>query len=153
MKKLPLLPLLALACAVPSARAGNTETDFPVAGYFAGQLAHRLDLTDAQRAELKSTLKTYQPRFAPLTDALRDEHQAWLAYSRDHSGDTAGLSAQADRVLAAQKNLMMETARLRDDLRKILTAEQLTKLDALRAENGGRFEKIRARFQAWLTQS
>jgi Spy/CpxP family protein refolding chaperone len=162
MKTHLLAALLALSA--PFAHADNTSAarsslnpslaaEFPMAQAFADGIAARLDLSAAQRAELKAAVRAHKPALAPLVDALRDEHQAWLDYSRAHADDVAGLAAQADRVLAAQKKLMLEGASLRRDMRKVLTPDQLAKFDALREENHGRFAKLRARFQAWLGQS
>lgn len=154
MKKLLLASLLAAATPLIHAETHSAATDtFPVIEMFAGDLASRLDLTSTQRAQLKAILREHQPRIAPLVDTLRDQQKAWLDYSRSTSADPAESSTRLDQVLAAQKQLMLEASTLRIDLRRVLDAGQLAKLDDVRSDADGLAAKLRTRIQAWLAQS
>lgn len=152
MKKV-LLALL-LAVATPLIHASNSpsapDRDFPP---FADLVSRRLDLTPAQRDQVKAILRRHQPAVAPLVDELRREHQSWIEQSRATDAKPEAVSAQADRVLAVQKRLMLEVAAARVELRAVLTPAQLAQLDELRDEGDKLFGKLRERFQSWLIQS
>lgn len=154
MKKLLLACLLAAATPLLHAESHSDKSDaFPVFTMFTDQLASRLDLTAEQRTELKEILREHQPRLAPLVDALRDAQKSWLDHSRSPSADPTVSSDHLDQLLAAQKQLMLEVAALRIDLREVLNADQLAQLDEVRTDVGGLAAEFRARFQAWLAQS
>ncbi|MFA6962872.1 MAG: Spy/CpxP family protein refolding chaperone [Opitutaceae bacterium] len=154
MKKLLLASLLTAATPLLLAETSpaTSSDSFPVIEMFTSHLASKLDLTEAQRAQLKDILRQHQPRIAPLVDSLRTEQKAWFDYSRSATASTDEASDRIDRVLAAQKKLMLETADLRTDLRHVLNDSQLAKLDSLRSEADGHFSKLRKRIQAWLAQ-
>jgi Spy/CpxP family protein refolding chaperone len=102
-------------------------------GEFGERFAKDLNLTDAQKAQIKSIREKYKPQF----EAIRAQYKAPLENARAlrAKGDTAGARAAMQKVRADIGQRML-TIRQQEqaDVRNILTAEQRTKFDAAQAQ-------------------
>ncbi|CAN5619308.1 hypothetical protein BH23GEM1_BH23GEM1_08220 [soil metagenome] len=97
-----------------------------------GMMGH-LDLSDAQKEQMKAIHAKYRVQFQQLRESSRPDMQA--ARTARQAGDTAAARAAMARVRASQGTA---TAALRQqqqaEVRAILTAEQRTQLDARQAQ-------------------
>jgi Spy/CpxP family protein refolding chaperone len=111
------------------------------AGMFGGPMLseyiHRLDLTDAQQAQVRAIMQKEKPSVQPLMMQMAQGH----AQLRDLVINSNGAFDEAKvRELASQQSqnvteLMVQYARIGTELVQVLTPEQKTKLNALIAEH------------------
>jgi protein CpxP len=100
---------------------------------FGGRLAKDLNLTDAQ----KSQMKTIHQKYRPQLEAIRNQYKSQFdnIKSLRQKGDTAGARAAFAKI---RGDIESKSLSIRDqenaDIRNILTAEQRTKFDAAQAQ-------------------
>jgi len=102
-------------------------------GEFGGRFAKDLNLTDAQKTQIKSIHEKYKPQL----EAIRTQYKGQMDNARAlrAKGDTAGARAafQKFRTDMGQRSLPIRQ-REQAEVRNILTAEQKTKFDAAQAQ-------------------
>lgn len=101
------------------------------------RLAEKLDLTDEQKAQLKSWREEKQAPRGERRDALREAHREMQALMSAETIDEAAIHAKARELADAHADSAIEHARFMQRFRAILTPEQLEKLEALKAERPG----------------
>jgi protein CpxP len=98
-----------------------------------GRLAKDLNLTDAQKAQIKTIHEKYRPQL----EAIRSQFKPQVDNARAlrAKGDTAGARAAFQKSGAEVRERML-TIRQQEqaEIRNILTAEQRTKFDATQAQ-------------------
>jgi protein CpxP len=101
-------------------------------GEFGGRFAKDLNLTDAQKTQIKSIHEKYKPQFEAIRTQFK--RQADNIKALRAKGDTAGARAAREklRTEVGQRSLAVRQ-REQADIRNILTAEQRTKFDAAQA--------------------
>ena len=101
-------------------------------GEFGGRFAKDLNLTDAQKTQIKSIHEKYKPQFEALRTQFKGSFENVKALRA--KGDTAGARAA---MLKLRTDMGQRTLPLRQkeqaEVRNILTAEQRTKFDAAQA--------------------
>jgi Spy/CpxP family protein refolding chaperone len=148
MKK-TLISILAVAAAatvaIPflSSAADEPAPEHPRMRQFAGHIAQALDLT----------VRMHQPVLHPLMQQARNERQSLRALITAEPLDEGALAAQAGRIAETQKQIVIASAHLRADLRKILTPEQLTRIEAWRDRAEERAGGARLKFLEKLAES
>jgi Spy/CpxP family protein refolding chaperone len=102
-------------------------------GEFGGRFAKDLNLTDAQKAQIKSIHGKYKPQFEATHNQFKgsiDNAKALRA-----KGDTAGARVAFGKVRADIRQRMLTVrGQEQKDVRNILTADQRTKFDAAQAQ-------------------
>src|SRR6266513_6093261 len=99
-----------------------------------GGLAKDLNLTDAQ----KSQLKTIHAKYRPQMEAIRTQYKSQFDNIRAlrQKGDTAGARAAFEKI---RGDIQSKSLSIRNqenaDIRNVLTAEQRTKFDAAQAQS------------------
>ncbi len=97
-------------------------------------MAGYLGLTDAQKAQIRTIHQTARTQAQPLQQQLRQNRQDLRAAIK------AGTAV--DTLAAAQGDLLGQLVAIRaktqEQVRKVLTAEQLAKLDQFQANRGKR---------------
>lgn len=92
-----------------------------------------LDLTDAQRAQIKTLMENARATL-PARDTMQSSHQAMQALIKAPQFDAVAarqlLEAQQDKQLEAQ----LARLKLQHDIRAVLTDEQKAKLDERQAK-------------------
>jgi Spy/CpxP family protein refolding chaperone len=158
MKK-TLISILAVATAaavfVPaiSSAADGPGRDHPRMRQFARRIAQALDLTEDQRQALKDVVRMHQPVLQPLRQQARNERQSLRALITADQLDETALATQAGRIADTQKQIVIASAHLRVDLRKILTPDQLGRIEAWRGRAENRFEGSRLKFLEILAET
>jgi Spy/CpxP family protein refolding chaperone len=98
-------------------------------------LAWKLDLTDAQRAQVKTMFNSEWPTVQPLLEQLATEQNQMFAATSKGTFDEANVKAIADQQSQAISQLLVEKERLISQVyNNVLNPEQRTKADAMRQE-------------------
>ena len=99
---------------------------------------HRLDLTDAQKDQIKTLMKTHWEGNQPL----RDEMHTLMQKRRD------GTFTDADKARVEEIHTSMKTSgdQLRTTVLGLLTPEQTQKLEQMKAEREQRMQERKQRF-------
>ncbi|HWF92618.1 MAG TPA: Spy/CpxP family protein refolding chaperone [Terriglobales bacterium] len=120
-------------------RWGGHDGMFGDAGF--GFMIHRLDLTDAQRAQAKQIMTNGKSAFQPLMQQMRQnraqERQLVEAASFDQA-QAQSLAAQQAQTIA---QMSVEKMRVESQLYQILTPDQKTKLNAILDKRAERFQQ------------
>jgi protein CpxP len=104
---------------------------------FSGFALRGINLTDAQKEQLKQINQNFQER----TKSLRAELHAKRAELRSlNSGESFNESLAAQKLAetsALEAKMMGETFKLRQEIKSILTEEQKTQLEQMKSKRGG----------------
>jgi periplasmic protein CpxP/Spy len=126
------------------AHAGTNE----VAGsMFEGQ--HRfsrrlteLGVTDAQKVQVKSILRSYQPTVGPLVKEVVTERRALRDTIRAQTIDETAIRAEAAKVASLEADLAVQRAHVAHDIRAVLTTGQIQKLKDMQIDADARFDGL-----------
>ena len=102
-----------------------------------------LNLSEAQKAQMKQIHESYRQRIAPLREQMKAQHG-----QRDglKNGGTFNEAEATQRMIAAaplRAKMMSESFKMRQELLAVLTPEQKTQLEQQKAERKARFEQMR----------
>ncbi len=86
--------------------------------------ADDLDLSDAQREQLRGLLEGQRERMQSVRSELREESKSLREMMADDSSQRRAVMAQLDRVLELEGQVKRQRAELMLDVREVLTAEQ-----------------------------
>jgi periplasmic protein CpxP/Spy len=145
------LALLGTATYVWAASPGVLGGDRPLALMFGGKLRD-LNITDAQRASARTTLKAHAPTMMPLVRKLVSDRRALCDLVRADKPDESAIRAQSARVASIQAELAVESSRLAVDLRKIATPDQVAKVRDLEKTIRERVDRGLDKASDWLAQ-
>jgi periplasmic protein CpxP/Spy len=101
----------------------------PMLGYY----AHKLELTDAQRTQVKGIMAKEKPTFQPLMLQMAQSHQQMQQLLMSSGFDEAKVRELATQQTQAMTELMVQRARVESEMLQVLTPDQKTKLTALAA--------------------
>jgi Spy/CpxP family protein refolding chaperone len=100
------------------------DTTAPVNGRFFRHLAQRLNLTDDQKARIKTILRAEKATLAPLVGQLHAARKNLRAAIRASDANETSVRAAAARVAAAEADLAVERMKIYGKIAPILTGEQ-----------------------------
>ena len=134
-----LMASLAFAqSAVRPARFGHHGGGF---GGMLGMMGDYLDLTDAQRTQMKAILAKAKPTIRPLMQQLAQDHQQMHQLESASTFDETKVRTLATQQSQTMTELMVQRARINSELMQVLTADQKTKLAALEAKRQARLQR------------
>jgi protein CpxP len=108
--------------------------------FFGGMMFDYLDLSDAQRAQIKQIMEKEKPTFEPLFKQEMESHKQMMQLVQ--SGfDEAKAQAIATQGAQIHAQLEVQHARVASEAYQVLTAEQKTKLAQFMAKREQRFEQ------------
>ena len=113
-------------------------------GFFGGRLAERLNLTDAQREQMRQIAERYRATF----QAQRERRgEAGRAFDPLAGGtfDEAAVRAAAQARAAARVEHEVARARMMHEMYNVLTPEQKAQLQTLRQQREQRRQEFRSR--------
>ncbi|MFL6437360.1 MAG: Spy/CpxP family protein refolding chaperone [Terriglobales bacterium] len=114
----------------------------------AAYIAHELDLTDAQKMQIKTIWAAERPTVTPLVRQLLNQCGEMSAADTSGSFDEAKARAIADKQTATISQLFVERQRLISKIyNDVLTPEQRVKADHLRERMHGRIEGVLDRLE------
>lgn len=99
----------------------------PMLGYY----VHKLDLTDAQQAQVKAIMAKEKPALQPLLLQTAQGHSQLRDLVMSGSFDEAKARELASQQTQAITELTVQYARIASEMVQILTPEQKTKLTSL----------------------
>ena len=103
----------------------------------------RLDLTEAQKADVKRIIESRKATFDSLHERARADWEALDAAAEAQSPNAATVGAAYLKVRANREAMRAERQALMDQVRAILTPEQRQKLDTMKQDRMRRFEERR----------
>jgi len=104
-----------------------------------GFLAHRLDLSDAQRAQMKQILAKEKPVLQPLLAQMTQNRHQERVLVQSGTFDEAKVRALAAQQTQTMTELMVQRARIESELYQVLTTDQQTKLNQMLDQREQRF--------------
>lgn len=149
---------LAATLAVPFAVAQTTD-DAPRAkrdrggrferhGGRGGLMGFRnLDLTDAQKEQIKQIHENHRQALAPIREQIRQKRQEMRQASEGGAFNESLVTQKLTEIAPLEAKLMAERHRLHQETMSVLTAEQKTKLEQQREQFKNRFRERRERRQ------
>ena len=113
----------------PGFFGGGPEGAFLGPGPMIEHMADHLDLDDTQRVQVENIVEAAKPEFEALREQLRANREALASLDASDSAYSAQLNdvAVSNGQLATEGTLLF--TRVRSEIRAVLTAEQLDKLE------------------------
>jgi periplasmic protein CpxP/Spy len=112
-----------------------------------GRGLRALDLTDAQREQVRGIAKSHETGFRELGERLRTARQGLEALVTDDTVDETAIRAKSGELAAVEADAAVMRAKVHQEVFSILTAEQQTKARELRAEREARMKERMERRQ------
>jgi len=109
--------------------------------FFGPRMAEMLDLTDAQRAQIKQLHENAEPILKPLWQQEHENHRAMMDLITSGNFDQAKAQAIANQEAQIHAQLEVQHAQLAAQAYQVLTPEQKTKLSELLAKWQQRMEE------------
>jgi protein CpxP len=96
-------------------------------------LASRLDLTDAQKQQLKALAQSHREEWKALADRARTARQALHQAVTAETLDDAAIRQRSAELAAVQADIAVARAHARAQMFQVLTPEQQAKAKTLRS--------------------
>jgi periplasmic protein CpxP/Spy len=120
----------------------------PRGGGPVGDLGLRgIELTEAQREQVRSIMESHRDEFAGLREKLGAAHRAFAEATRSDAVDEAAIRAQSTAVANAMADEAILRARVRTEVHALLTAEQQQQLKDRQAEMQKRLQERQQRLK------
>lgn len=149
--------VMALAIAVPIAIAQSKEAGgqrqrhaegrehgMRGGGRMAGASFRNLDLTDAQKAQMKQIRESHSQSLRPLMEQIRAKRQEIRQASESGTFNEALVTQKLSEIAPLEAKLMGERSRLHQETLSVLTAEQKAKLEQSREQRKSKWAEGRA---------
>ena len=115
-----------------------------------GMMLKALNLTEDQRAKVKTIMQTSRTNMKPTFDALRADRQKMEALTANGAFDEAQVQAVANDQAGLTAKMVVERARVKSQIAAILTDEQKAKAAQMREQFK---QKMQERFKARQTEN
>jgi periplasmic protein CpxP/Spy len=122
-------------------------------GNMLGMMGDYLDLTDAQRTQMKAIITKEKPTMQPLMQQLRQGNQQMRQLEQAGTFDETKVRAVATQQAQAMTELMVQKARIKSEMMQVLTADQKTKLATFEARQQARFHRHSGQSSAGSTEA
>ncbi len=137
---LAVATVLAIGAAAGVAHTVNEKrAQFPLA--LVSKVTH-LGITDAQTGKIRAVLQKQRPTLEPLIKQCVAERRALRDTIRCAKVDEAAIRAQASRVAKVETDLAVKRAHVFQEVRSVLTPEQVGKLKEIRAYVDARMDEV-----------
>ena len=121
------------------------EDGAPPAGRHLKKMATDLGLSSQQQQDVKAVFAKTRSQAEPLMKQLKTEHRSLRALIQADAVDDAAIRAQSAKVAAVEADLAVQRAHVGQQVRAILTPEQVQKFKELQAARDGRIDDSRGR--------
>ncbi|MBK5274552.1 MAG: Spy/CpxP family protein refolding chaperone [Desulfuromonadales bacterium] len=138
-----LLAALALVPATAPAYMGGDGP--PQSGSHFKKMAKELHLTPQQKQQIKDIFAKNRSSAQPLMKQLMTERRSLRNLVQADTIDEAGIRAQSANVAAVQADLAVNRAHVAQEMRAVLTPEQIAKSRELQAQRDKKMEERAAR--------
>ena len=107
-----------------------------------GFMARELNLTDAQKQQVKTIMESDRASMHPLMQQLAENRKAMLAVTANGAFDQAKVQAIANQQSQAMAQLMVQKASIQHQIyTTVLTPDQRTKADQMREKQMARIDQ------------
>jgi periplasmic protein CpxP/Spy len=131
----------------PSHATHQHRHGFRYARFQRGFFAPYLNLSDAQKAQMKSIIQKERETMKPFMQQLRETRQQ-LQQIEEGTYDDAKVRNLAAQQSQAQVELTVEHAKLHNELFQVLTPDQQTKMKQMEANRAARMQQRRSQAPA-----
>jgi Spy/CpxP family protein refolding chaperone len=132
------LAILAFSAIAFSQPENSRWTEQGLARRVIARIESRLNITSEQRAQVKTILETEEPTIVILAAQAKEEREAMTALP---AYDEAAVREVAQKYTATNTNIVIERAKIRLELRAVLTPQQLQQLEEFESGMDGRFDE------------
>lgn len=105
-----------------------------------GFYAKKLDLTDAQKAQMKSVLEKERPTMKPLFQQSHQIEQQLRQYA-EGTFDEAKVRSLAAQKAQVEQEMTVQRTRIHNELYQLLTPDQQAKMKELEAQHEARMKQ------------
>jgi len=144
-KILVAISVVTLLAAIGFSQTAATTPDHGHRGRHFGRMlgisARYLDLTDAQKTQMKDIMTKEKPTIQPLMQQLAQNRQQMRQLESAGTFDEAKVRSVATQQSQTMTELMVRKARIKSELVQILTPEQKTKMAAFEARKEARLQR------------
>jgi|ERR1022692_1833513 protein CpxP len=116
------------------------EHGFGMEGHGMGFFAKYLDLSDAQRAQMKAVLHKERPTVKPLMEQLHQMHQQLKPYE-EGTYDEAKVQALVAQQAQTMVQVKVQETRIHNELFQLLTPDQQAKMKEFEANREARMRQ------------
>jgi protein CpxP len=138
-----LAALAAITSFAPISAHAHSSCDGPHGyrhGHHFKKMAAELGLSDQQQLQIKEIMKKNRPRFEPLMQQKKTEQRALRTLIQGDTIDDGAIRAQAAKLSAVEADLAVQRAHGAQEIRKVLTTEQVKKFRELQAKRDQRMD-------------
>lgn len=121
-------------------KAGGRGNGMGPGGGMPGMMLRGLDLTDAQKAQVKEITDASKARIDPIREAMKANHQKLDELTANGAFDEAQVSGVANEIGNTHARMIVERERVRSQIFAILTDEQKAKAAEMRTGMKERFQ-------------
>ena len=125
------LAVMAAIAVSQTVRRAHMRGDGMFGGPMLGYYVHKLDLTEAQQAQVKAIMAKEKPALQPLMLQMAQGHSQLRDLVMSGSFDEAKVRELASQQTPVLTELAVQYARIGSEMMQVLTPEQKTKLTAL----------------------
>ena len=118
---------------------GKFKRGFGHLGGF-GRLAKKLNLTDAQKEQVKQIMEASKAKIQPLKENMKSIHQQMESATADGKFDEAQVQALATQQANIMAQMIVEKERIKSQFFAILTPEQQAQAKQLKQQMKERFK-------------
>jgi periplasmic protein CpxP/Spy len=107
-------------------------------GQFMGRMARHLELTDAQKSEIKSIIESEKPTIEPIVKQLAQIRKDMRAATKGGAFDEELVRALASQQAQFLAELIVSRERIQSKIYSLLTPEQKEKMEQSHQRHSGR---------------
>ena len=151
---------LLVACGAAMLSFAQEKAEAPEAGWHGhgqhhmARMARELNLTDAQKQQIKTMMQSQHASMRPLMQQLAENRKAMLAATANGAFDQAKVQAIANQQSQALAQLMVQRASLQHQIyNQVLTPDQRAKADQMRDKQMARIDQRLQKFAQPATEA
>lgn len=153
-RAIALAAVMALTVAAPFAIAQSKDAGGQRAhgmrggDRMAGAFFRNLDLTDAQKAQMKQIREAHSQTLRPLMEQIRAKRQEIRQANQGGTFNESLVTQKLTEIAPLEAKLMGEQFRVHQEMLSVLTAEQKSKLEQSREQQKTRWSERKANKQS-----
>lgn len=118
-----------------------------------GRIAEKLNLTAAQKTQVKSIMEASRAKIQPLKESMKANRRKMNEATANGQFDEAQVSAIATEQATIGAQLIVEKERAKSQMFQILTAEQKVQMQQFKAQMKDRFQNRKNRGEKKVEQN
>jgi len=135
-----VLAVAGLAQGMHGGPGGPMGHEFPFGGHMLHFFSDYLDLTSAQQEQVKGIMEKEKPAIKSAMQQMGQFHSQMRTLEEASTFDEAKVRALAAQQSQAMIEMIVQKARVKNELLQVLTADQKTKLAAFEAKHEQRMQ-------------